>query len=200
MDPSWQPPDGFCDHSLLGGPSEEEFHCVDDMGLTQADTTAITDGWHALMDVVTETLVNSGSWAWAFFNNWSPPIDSPAHCAAAMTSICSAGTAWPQYGDATMVQWTLNNASAPHRTAPLPKSDLDIAFFLTVRGPWWWIGYSWVGCSVVYEFPPALFTDVGVPLASCSETAPGSGVFTRRWSKATSKVDCNALAGSVELL
>ena len=119
-----------------------------------------------------------------------------------------------------------------HRTAPLPHVDSDLAFFLTVRGPYWWIGYGegrwvgtgavcvsrpastshpashtppapprpgWVGCSVPYDYPAALQTDVGLPLGTCSETAPGSGVFTRAWTKATSKVDCNSLSGSIEL-
>lgn len=197
-DPSWQPPEGFCDHGPIGGPSEENFWCTADMGLTQADTTAITDGWKETMDLVAQTLVGAGSWAWAFFAGWQLPSSS-ATCTQELETICSQGTAWEGYGQATMVQWTLNNASSGKpRTAPLPRVDLDIALFLTVRGPWWWLGYSWVGCSVPYEFPPALLADVGEPLDTCTQTTPG--VFSRTWTKATSTVDCNAMSGAVTML
>lgn len=151
------------------------------------------------MDAVQSTLLGAGSWAWAFFNNWSPASSSTQACVAQLRPICSAGTAWPSYADATMVQWTLNN-SAVHRTSPLPQPDLDLAFFLTVRGPFWWLGYGWVGCSVPYDFPAALNGDYGEPTGTCVETASGSGVFTRAWTKATSTVDCNTLEGRVELL
>lgn len=196
---SWQPPLGFCDHSPIGGPSEENFWCVADAGLAQADTTALTDGWKATMDVVTTTLLDAGSWAWAFFSNWSPPLSSTQACTAAMRSICTAGPAWPQYSDATMVQWTLNT-TAQHPTSPLPQPALDLAFFLTVRGPHWWLGYGWVGCSVPYDFPEALNVDYGEPTGTCAETPAASGVFARTWTKAVSTVDCNTLEGSVTLL
>jgi hypothetical protein len=110
------------------------------MGLTQADTTAITSGWRETMDQVQDTLIAKGAWAWAFFKEWSPP--APDTCAATMRGICSAGQNWTQYSQATMVQWTLNappfnNTFA--RTAPLLHVGSDIAFFQAVRGPWWWL-------------------------------------------------------------
>jgi hypothetical protein len=37
------PPDGYCDHWIIGGTTEEEFHCVEDMGLNQFNTTTIID-------------------------------------------------------------------------------------------------------------------------------------------------------------
>lgn len=56
----------------------------------------------------------------------------------------------------------------------------------------------WVGCSVPYDFPDALRTqDLGQPLGRCAESAPGSGLFSRQWSKGTSSVDCNTMQGSV---
>ena len=198
-DPSWQPPEGFCDHSPIGGPSEENFWCTADMGLTQADTTALTDAWRETEALVTQTLVGAGSWAWAFFTNWAVPTDS-ASCVRALTAACS--PAFPSFSQATFVQWTLNAPpynGTVHRTSPLPRVALDIAVFQTVRGPWWWLGYGWVGCSVPYDFPDALRVDLGEPLGICKETAQGSGVFERAWSGGTSSVDCNALEGQVRL-
>jgi hypothetical protein len=31
----WQPKEGFCDHSPIGGATEEDLYCTADMGLTQ---------------------------------------------------------------------------------------------------------------------------------------------------------------------
>lgn len=48
--------------------------------------------------------------------------------------------------------------------------------------------------------PPALDDDYGEPLTAtefCSETAPGTGVFTRRYTKATVSMDCNTFQGTI---
>ena len=50
-----------------------------------------------------------------------------------------------------------------------------------------------------YEFPPALNADYGVPTGLCTETAPNSGVFTRDWTKASVKMDCNAYKGTITM-
>ena len=42
-----------------------------------------------------------------------------------------------------------------------------------------------------YPFPSILNGDFGEPAGVCSETAAGSGVFTREFSKASVKLDCN---------
>jgi len=169
------------------------------MGLVQEDTTALTDAWKQTMDLVQQVLIGAGSWAWAFFSDWSPP-QSSAQCLSEMRAICTAGEQWSMYDRATFVQWTLNNSSAPHKTSPLPQPDLDLAFFLTVRGPYFWLGYGWVGCSVPYDYPASLAVDYGSPTGTCSETAAGSGIFTRAWTKATSTVNCNSLQGSIYML
>jgi hypothetical protein len=44
-------------------------------------------------------------------------------------------------------------------------------------------------------------TDYGVPIdESCHETGEGTGVFTRKWSKATATMDCNAYTGKIEVV
>ena len=49
--------------------------------------------------------------------------------------------------------------------------------------------------------PAALDADYGAPVdAICAETAPGSGVFAREWSKASVSVDCNTLEGTIDML
>lgn len=77
--------------------------------------------------------------------------------------------------------------------------DQHLASFLTIRGPFAWLGWAWVGCGVVPPRPVGMDTDYGVPLSHCTETAPNSGVFTREWSKATATIDCNQWKGTVTM-
>merc|ERR1712050_582171 len=84
----------------------------------------------------------------------------------------------------------------------LPYFRQDLATFLLVRGPYAWLGYGFQGCASNftngtfpgnswresgYVWPSLLDADFGVPEedSECHETAPGSEVFTREWTKAT---------------
>ena len=79
----------------------------------------------------------------------------------------------------------------------------DLVTFLLVRGAYAWLGYGWQGCTNGDTFSaagsgygfwrPEMDEDYGVPTdETCSETAHGSGVFTRSWSKAKMELDCGA--------
>ena len=47
----------------------------------------------------------------------------------------------------------------------------------------------WIGCGgSQYAFPDALKADYGVPLSTCEETGPNTGVFTRVYSNAKVRV------------
>ena len=39
----------------------------------------------------------------------------------------------------------------------------------------------------------------GAPTGLCKETAPKSGIFTRDWTHATAKMDCNAYVGEITM-
>jgi len=190
----WEPKEGFCDHSPIGGATEEDYYCTADMGLTQADTTLITDNHAQTMDAVQEAVVAAGGWGWQFFTGFSTPDNKT--CAATLSKICSAGTNSPYYNVALQHGFTKNANGSP---VPLPSFNEDLATFLLVRGPFAWLGYGWVGCGVPYDFPDALKADYGVPQGTCSETAPGSGVFTRVYSKAVAQMDCSTWTGTVKV-
>ena len=62
------------------------------------------------------------------------------------------------------------------------------------------LGYSWYGCTNGDEAP--IFAkewseDFGVPSASCYETERNSGIFERKWSKATVAWDCAKAEGTL---
>jgi hypothetical protein len=81
----------------------------------------------------------------------------------------------------------------------LPNFEQDLAAFLLTRGAQAWLGHGWLGCSHDYAVPPALGLDYGEPSALCAETAPGSGVFTRDYSRATVSMDCASWTGTVTM-
>ena len=82
----------------------------------------------------------------------------------------------------------------------------DIASFLLIRGEYAWLGHGWQGCSQPpasegggYPFPSQLNADFGTPLGLCAETASGSGVFAREFTKASVKLDCNTGVPSITM-
>ena len=50
-----------------------------------------------------------------------------------------------------------------------------------------------------YTVPEQINWDYDTPLGICKETAPNSGVFTREWSKASIKMNCNTWTPTITL-
>ena len=61
------------------------------------------------------------------------------------------------------------------------------------------LGHGWLGCSRTYVVPEQINWDYGIPQGLCKETAPDSGVFTREWTKASIKMDCNTWTPTITL-
>lgn len=102
---------------------------------------------------------------------------------------------------------------------PLAMQQADAAEsataeFLLSRGPFAWIGYGWSGCAnekrtpgtFLYpfdlpEYPrPKLWDENygGEPEGLCRETGADTGVFVRRYPKATVTWDCHAGKGTIK--
>ncbi len=95
------------------------------------------------------------------------------------------------------LSWTRNDGG---KSFPLPAPVQDIATHMLVRGQIAYLSYGWIGCTSDYERPAALNYDYGEPVDPiCHETTPGSGIFTRRWSKATVTLDCNTFTPNITL-
>ena len=81
-------------------------------------------------------------------------------------------------------------AGAPPRGLPAPADTSH--FFSCLRPPPPPFSPRRLGCSRDYQVPDLLNADFGEPVdAVCKETAPGSQIFTRAWSKADVEMDCN---------
>jgi hypothetical protein len=195
----WQPKEGFCDHSAIGGPTEEDYHCTEDMGLTQQDTTDITAGWYETITQVHTAINAAGGFSWDQFTDSSTP--SQSSCASYFRSQCTSGSF---QSAALIVPYTENNGNF----YPLPYFEQDLAHFLLVRGPYAWLGYGWLGCSSgsappggsqPYSYPSELNLDYGAPLGLCSETGSGTNVFSRNWTNAEVSMDCNTWTPTITM-
>eukprot|EP01052_Picozoa_sp_SAG31_P030717 SAG31_NODE_3175_length_4586_cov_4.176064_5_plen_100_part_00 len=92
----------------------------------------------------------------------------------------------------------------------LSNFEMDLSIFLASRGNYSFLGYGWLGCGCgwsyggqmpcdIYRRPASLEVDYGTPLQLCYETAKGSGVFKREWTKASVTVDCNSYTSDIKL-
>ena len=93
-------------------------------------------------------------------------------------------------------RYGLNTSGNPARLEDLAQ---DLANFLLVRGDYAYLGHGWLGCSKFYHFPPELNADYGTPTGLCSETAAGSGVFVREWTRSTVQMDCNSWTPTITM-
>ena len=86
------------------------------------------------------------------------------------------------------------------RTQIVPTQlEEDLANFLLIRGDYAFLGHGWLGCSKFYHFPPELNLDYGTPRGLCRETAEGSEVFVREWSKSTVQMDCRTYTANITM-
>jgi hypothetical protein len=100
----------------------------------------------------------------------------------------------------TMLSFTASSTPRrPHPDPAFPALIQDIARFLLVRGPFSWLGYGWEGC--ITTAPPVVQYDhdYGEPKGRCVETATGSKIFTREWTKAHVEMDCNTFVANITL-
>ena len=211
LDDGWSGVDknGDC---VMGDPFP---HTCSDIGLTAAQILQLTADFQATMAKVRHRILAAGKFAWQFlFNNEVAADDAVAEtqmfplvrnatCSEDLRRFCRADS--PTQARASGYGLTLRGAHPPHQPKHPNPSDLahvreDLANFLLVRGPYAWLGHGWLGCSHEYPFPPEFNLDYGQPVGLCSETAPGTGVFRRRWTKANVEMDCNVFKGAIDMI
>lgn len=144
--PSWAPPSyRQCDMAVGGGATEEDFFCTRDMGLTPGDVQAIHGNWSATMAAVMEKVDRGQGFVFQQLASRDASLDLKdprPGCAAYMRKACMANSTVQQLP--LLFEFT---RKAFHDPFPLPFPLEDVAMFLLVRGPYAWIGYSWMGCN-----------------------------------------------------
>jgi hypothetical protein len=163
-----------------------------DMGLTQDDLNLLTHDYLENMAALREATLSAGKFSWQMLwtggvddsigSTGPQPLVNANTCATDLRRLCNAT------GPAQTRAMMFALHGQPEK---LTDVEQDLANFLLVRGPYGWLGHGWKGCSRQYEFPKEFNQDVGEPLGICKETAPGSQVFTRKWTKATVQMNCS---------
>jgi hypothetical protein len=165
-----------CASSPIGGPTEENANCVVDMGLTQDDTTAIYNGWKETMIAAAYALVKAGGFSWAFTTEIGM-VKKGAVCRSFFNENAS------QLYNVPLIV-----------TVSTPTALDELAFFLTIRGPYAWIGFGWRGCEPPPPLPQNLTVEFGEPQGNF--TFDGE-IATREWTLATATFNCTTGHGNV---
>lgn len=192
------------------GPTEIDRNSQADMGLTDEEIRDITLAWNETVSAMEEAILKKGGYTWWLMAGQSNAGASPdglakASCAAQLRAACKSDSEWQMLPK--LFGLTINSTV----TAP-SQLEQDVAFFLLARGPYAWLGWGVWGMTWPFnpepahgELPPLphgvprpaiLARDFGEPLGLCGETAAGSGVFERQWTKAKVTLDCNAFEAS----
>ena len=184
-------------------------HMVDDMGLTPAQQKQISISYQANMKVIYDELLTRGMFSWQQqWNGQSSPdakngcctkplVTKGDSCTPTLRKLCAADS--PTQSRVTNYAFAPGSCKGGGGAIPLTAPVQDIASFLLIRGPHAFLGHGWLGCSREYELPEQINYDYGEPTGLCTETAPNSGVFTREWTKASIKMDCNTWTPTIDL-
>eukprot|EP01043_Picozoa_sp_COSAG02_P070732 COSAG02_NODE_12644_length_1515_cov_1.098164_2_plen_231_part_00 len=213
----------FLDDHWTGSPSEEAFpcsprgtgagRCVD---LPAAEIAKMKAAWLRNVETVEAVIVRDNGFAWQSFNCIdgtslqvggghcrAPSPGKGKECAKFLRSACESDS----FIQRNAVQYTISHEfTGGFSGLNLTNFEMDLAIFLTSRGPYSWLGYGWLGCGCgwsnggqmpcdLYQRPAALDLDYGTPTERCHEAA--NGVFRRQWTKANVTVDCNAYTSEV---
>ena len=170
----------------VAGTFQEHGNAVRNMNLSAAQVHEIETDSNKAYDTIIAALVAAGGYNWQAFGaedaTGAAIISGKATCAAKMRAACGAQHA---------AKW-----AATPRLVGAVHDDQGIASFLIARGPFWWSGSGWGGCSdAVQEHSPSNL-DPGTPTGLCEEY-PGN-FFTRKFTKGRATLDCNSYTATLD--
>jgi len=165
--------------------------------MTTQDLISITASYDANMQALQNYTMAQGKFSWQLlWTGGSPtsggdtcpaPIVTNASCASTLREMCTPSSP-PQV---RTMMYAFGPGACRGDPSNLTQFDQDLANFLLIRGDYAFLGHGWLGCSRSYAYPDALNADYGEAQGLCAETAPGSGVFVRDYTKSTVQMDCN---------
>ena len=205
------------------GPSEMDKNATEVMGMTPADVTAMIAAWTANVQAYRDALVAAELFEWflMYGGQQTAPGQNQTCGKCTCQSFLEAQCA-PDAGAQTGTLFYGYSRSAHTTPFPLPTPDQDLAIFLLSRGPYAFFGlvtahdesppllphstplpparrYGWTGCispTRPFSRPPSIDREYGAPLNNCSETAPGSHVWTRNFTGADVSIDCDSFTAT----
>ena len=193
---------GYLDDSMTPhGPTEEDSHFIADTGSTPAQMKAHVAAYNANMRRLELELVAQGGF-WHQSMQPGPRIrptgddcyhdcgnDTPAQCALILRETWCVPEPTP---------WKSATQYLMRPTGATKESETQAtAQFLLTRGPFAWIGFFDWQSIANWPRPVEWDTDYGEPEGPCEETAKGTGIFSRSWSKAIVTWDCKTAKGEI---
>jgi len=180
---------------------------TEDTGLSTENLVDITASWTANMAALEKYTLGLGKFSWQMLwtggsatgrgSTCPGPLVSQKTCASDLRALCAAD-ATPQ--TRTMMYAFYPGRCQDRRTQIVPTQlKEDLANFLLVRGDYAFLGHGWLGCSKFYHFPDELNVDYGTPTGVCKETAEGSEVFVREWTKSKVQMDCKTYTPTITM-
>ena len=172
----------------VDGLFQEHAAACKNMGLSPAQVRAVEDASQTAYGRILAALRAHNGYDWQAFGSEDGTSDllpmEAADCASKMREVCSN----PEYR--AQPRLVTGNKAMGAGTA--------VAAFLITRGPHWWYGWGWEGCSddIVHPYDPLWSTSPGAPLTNCSEVAPG--VFERKFEKGAAALDCNTWKATLD--
>jgi hypothetical protein len=195
----------FDDQWTETGPTEYEQHAVADMGLSKTELQDLTNAFWSNMQEVFKEVLARGKFSWQLLwtgqgndikniaDTCPGPLVHNTTCAADLRKLCQANSE----AQTRFMMYAFTPGKCQGDPSNLPDFEQDLANFLLVRGPYAALGHGWLGCSRKYIFPAELNRDYGQPMGLCHETS--TGVFQRKWSKATVQMNCNTWTPSITM-
>ena len=189
------------------GPFPDPFpNMTEDMGLTPEEQKRISKSYQANMKVIYDEMLRRGKFTWQQMWNGqddpstkngccTSPIVRNETCAASLRKYCAADS--PSQTRVMSYAFSPGSCDGGKGLVNLTSPKHDIVNFLLIRGPQAFLGHGWLGCSRIYTYPDELTWDYGEPLGLCEETS--SGVFTREWTNAVVKMDCNTWTPTIDM-
>ena len=180
---------------------------TEDMGLTPELQKQLSADYVKNMAAVYDEVLARGQFSWQQLWNGqgspdekngcctSPLVRQGATCATALRNLCSPTSP----ARSRFLKYAFSPGGCQGDPGNLTSPLQDIANFLLVRGDYALLGHGWLGCSREYQVPEQINWDFGTPTELCHETAAGSGIFTRDWTKATIGMDCNTWTPTLKM-
>jgi hypothetical protein len=115
------------------GPTEIDAHSQADMGLSDEDILALTQGWLETMTAAQEAILANGGYTWSLIPGQSNANAMPLMlnrdlCASTIRPSCQPSTPYAKIP-------LLFGLSMGNSTNPLPFLQQELAAFLLMRGP-----------------------------------------------------------------
>eukprot|EP01051_Picozoa_sp_SAG22_P013847 SAG22_NODE_1605_length_4014_cov_1.785696_1_plen_426_part_00 len=191
------------------GPTEEDSHYIADTGYSGTVIAEQVVAYKESIKQMTEAVLARGGFYWQLIQqnvlHTEPPLNNMTSdkCTALFRKLCVPSPV----GHMRMQMYNIEIGRKPNWNTPLGTATFtaNTIEFLLTRGPYALLGYAWDGCFAAPTPRAKEWTmDVGEPVASragqsCFETAVGSGVFAREWTKANITWSCHAQSGAISL-